>query len=166
MRKKYNPYRDVEYKKKRRAKPGSISNALASALRWKGLTEKFEQYSFVSKWKVIVNEEIASYTKHSHFRGDTSVLIVPSAAHAQQISFVNLVIMEAIEPYLHKKTKLADLASQTCCWGWQSCCGLYIGFAHASHDYLQQITRHQSSGNRPAIYWSPSVSMSAFWGYH
>ncbi len=110
MTKKYNAYRDLEYKRKRSATPKNAATALISAYKWKGLTEKMEKYEFTLKWSEIVSEEIASYSKPSHFRGDTLVLKVPSSAHAQQLSFVKLEIIDALRPYLKSHTKLKDIA--------------------------------------------------------
>ncbi|MCB9029772.1 MAG: DUF721 domain-containing protein [Deltaproteobacteria bacterium] len=94
-------YREPIAKPKLRiASPKTIDSVLDSALGRYGIKEDLARYKFVLKWKEIVGDSIARFSKPECIRQGTLVVKVKDSAWAQELAFQKGIIIQRLNKHL------------------------------------------------------------------
>jgi predicted nucleic acid-binding Zn ribbon protein len=84
----------------RKREPADIQSVLRSVLRRYGLERNLQKYEFITRWKEVVGEDIASRTVPECIRGNCLIVRVESSAWAQELSFQKHVILKRFHKIL------------------------------------------------------------------
>jgi predicted nucleic acid-binding Zn ribbon protein len=98
-----------EASKRRRAAPADIQKVLGSVLKKFGLDHKIAKYEFVTHWREIVGDEIASRTTPECIRGGSLVVRVCNSVWAQELSFQKDSILKRLKRFNSQHETINDV---------------------------------------------------------
>ena len=96
----------------RNAKPLAAEKILYAALKKYGLDEKIGRYHFVLRWREIMGEKLARYTRPEYLRNDQLVVSVSGSVWAQELSFHKQTILKRLQPHLEPGLRVRDIVFQ------------------------------------------------------
>lgn len=109
MGKAYNPFRDIERRKKRMARPETIASVLKSALSSTGLDKQMLRYTFVSQWEEIVGGPLAARSKPEVIRDGVLIVRVHDSVWAQELSFYKDSLIKRLARFLGDDEQIRDI---------------------------------------------------------
>jgi hypothetical protein len=98
--KAYDPFRNINYFKKRKVLPEISSGPLNLMLEKYGLNKKLMNYDFVRNWSEIVGEGIAKYAVPASFKDGLLVVNVTDSSWAQELNFQKNLIKTRLNAFL------------------------------------------------------------------